>query len=430
MTSLSPPSPLARAQHIQEQLPPQGLFVGKQWRIATEAFELPAGHVKLLERLGETLHKFNLACNLLYRHSAEGKQPAWIADLLDRGKPPELVEAARHGKVKGQVASVIRPDLVLTEDGFALTEIDSVPGGIGLSSWLNETYAGLGEPVLGGATGMRDGFAQIFPIGDVVISEEAATYRPEMEYLVGAERVQAAEGYQFSPDQPVYRFFECFDWPQLASIRESYDPASVKMTPPLKPQLEEKLWLALFWNAHLQEFWRQHVSERGVNLLRQVIPYSWVLDPTPLPPHAVLPRLEISGWEDLKQVGQKRREWILKLSGFHENAWGARSVVVGTDLSTPDWAEAVDAALASFDTHPYVMQEFKKGALFEQDYVDFDDEPAEPKTMRGRARVSPYYFVVNDKVQLGGVQVTLCPADKKLLHGMRDAVISPAKAEG
>jgi len=231
MTSLSPPSPLARARHIQQQLPPQGLFAGKEWRIATAAFELPTGHVKLLERLGETLHKFNLACNLLYRHSVEGKQPAWIADLFDRGKPPELVEAARHGKVKGQVASVIRPDLVLTEEGFALTEIDSVPGGIGLSSWLNETYAGVGESVLGGATGMQDGFAQIFPEGDVVISEEAATYRPEMEYLVGAERVQAAEGYQFSPDQPVYRFFECFDWPQLASIRASYDPAAVKMTP-------------------------------------------------------------------------------------------------------------------------------------------------------------------------------------------------------
>lgn len=427
MTTLSP---LDRARHIKGQLPPEGLFVGKEWRIATTAFELPAGHVKLLERLGETLHKFNLACNLLYRHSVEGKQPAWIADLLDRGKPPELVAVARHGKVKGQVASVIRPDLVLTEDGFALTEIDSVPGGIGLSHWLNETYAGLGEPVLGGASGMRDGFVSIFPDGDVVVSEEAATYRPEMEYLVGKDRVQAAEGYQFSPDTPVYRFFECFDWPLLDSIRASYDPATVKITPPLKPQLEEKLWLALFWNAHLQEFWRQHVSERGVKLLREVIPYSWVLDPTPLPPHAVLPKLDISGWEELKHFGQKRREWILKLSGFHENAWGARSVVVGTDLSTPDWSEAVDTALASFNTHPYVMQEFKKGALFEQDYVDFDDDPAEPVTMRGRARVSPYYFVVNDKVQLGGVQVTLCPADKKLLHGMRDAVISPAKAEG
>lgn len=429
MTTRSLSSPLDRARHVQAQLPPQGLFQGKAWRIATGAFALSPEHAQLIERLGEVLHKFNLACNLLYRHSVEGSQPAWIADLLDRGKPPELVKAARHGKVKGQVPAVIRPDLILTDDGFALTELDSVPGGIGLTQWLNTTYAGLGDDVIGGPDGMREGFGEIFPEGDVVISEEAAGYRPEMEYLVGADRVRAAEGYRVREDTPAYRFFECFDWPQLTDIRESYDPATAKMTPPLKPQLEEKLWLALFWNAHLQDFWRQHVSERGVKLLRQVIPYSWVMDPAPLPPQAVLPRLDIPGWKGLKEFGQKRREWILKLSGFHENAWGARSVKVGTDLSTPDWAAAVDEALASFDSHPYVMQEFKKGALVEQDYVDWEDDVVEAKTLRGRARVSPYYFVAENKVRLGGVLVTLCPADKKLLHGMRDAVISPATAE-
>jgi len=424
MTTLSP---LDRARRVQDQLPPQGLFAGRQWRIATGAFTLPPAHAKLVEQLGLALYRFNLACNLLYRHSVEGKQPGWIADLVDRGKPADLVERARHARIKGQVAPVIRPDLVMTEDGFALTEIDSVPGGIGLTQWLNTTYAGLGEDVLGGADGMREGFRRIFPEGDVVISEEAADYRPEMEYLVGASNVKRAEGYTCDPATPVYRFFECFDWPALDSIRASYDPGEVKMVPPLKPQLEEKLWLALFWNAHLQEFWRQHVSERGVKLLQQVIPYSWVMDPSPLPPQAVLPRLEVANWEALKDFGQKRREWIVKLSGFHENAWGARSVKVGTDLSTPDWADAIDEALGSFRSHPYVMQEFKKGALFEQQYVDFGDDPAEPTVLEGRARVSPYYFVADEKVELGGVLVTLCPADKKLLHGMRDAVISPAK---
>ncbi|MEM1058054.1 MAG: hypothetical protein AAGK14_02295 [Verrucomicrobiota bacterium] len=421
-------SPLERARHVRRQLPPQGLFAGRQWRIATGAFPLLEGHVRLLERLGETLHRFTQACNLLYRHSLEGKEPGWIAELADRGKPADLLGHARHPRVKGQVAPVIRPDLVLLEDGFALTEIDSVPGGIGLTQWLNTTYAGLGEPVLGGADGMRAGFRRVFPEGDVVISEEAADYRPEMEYLVGAHHVKRAEDYACQPGTTLYRFFECFDWEALGGIRASYDPATVKMVPPLKPQLEEKLWLALFWNAHLQDFWRRHVSERGVKLLREVIPYSWVVDPAPLPPQAVLPRLEAPGWDALKDHGQKRRDWILKLSGFHENAWGARSVKVGSDLSTPDWADALDEALGSFRTHPYIMQEFKKGALFEQDYVDPEVDPDAAVTLRGRARVSPYYYVHEEKVTLGGVLVTLCPADKKLLHGMRDAVISPAKA--
>ena len=49
-------------------------------------------------------------------------------------------------------------------------------------------------------------------------------------------------------------------------------------------------------------------------------------------------------------------------------------------------------------------------------------------TLKGRARICPYYFVKDDRVSLGGVLVTLVPTDKKLIHGMRDAIISPAIA--
>ena len=39
---------------------------------------------------------------------------------------------------------------------------------------------------------MLDGFASILPGGDIVVSEEAATYRPEMEWLSRAtQRVSA-----------------------------------------------------------------------------------------------------------------------------------------------------------------------------------------------------------------------------------------------
>ena len=64
------------------------------------------------EKLGLVLHRFNLACNLLYRQSAAGKAHPWVAPLLDAGKPPELVALSRHDKVKGQVPAVIRPDLI------------------------------------------------------------------------------------------------------------------------------------------------------------------------------------------------------------------------------------------------------------------------------------------------------------------------------
>jgi hypothetical protein len=411
---------LERAHYVRDRLPAEGLFAEKTWRIPPRPLALSPAHVELLEKLGIVLHRFNTACNLLYRQSAAGKAHPWVAPLLDAGKPAELVALSRHDKVKGQVPAVIRPDLILTNDGFALSELDSVPGGIGLTAWLNETYSALGESVLGGADGMRQGFESILNGGEVLISQESATYRPEMEWLIGADRVRSVEDY--SPgDKPAYRFFEAFDYPNLAKFKEGWQPGH-PLTPPIKPYLEEKLWLALFWSRPLQEFWRQEVGEKGQKLLQKLIPYSWVLNPAPLPPHAVIPELGIQSWSEMERFSQKQRELVLKISGFSPLAWGARGVYVGSDMPTEEWTEQVRLGLAEFSTHPRVLQRFIKGALSRQDYAAENDEIV---TLTGRARICPYYFVVNDRVSLGGVLSTLVPSDKKLIHGMRDAIISP-----
>jgi len=414
-------TPLERAHYVRDHIPAEGLFAEKAWRIAPQPFVLSAVHAELIEKLGIVLHRFNTACNLLYRQSAAGKTHPWVAPLLDAGKPEELIALSRHEKIKGHVPAVIRPDLILAEDGFALSELDSVPGGIGLTAWLSETYSTLGDNILGGADGMRKGFASVLGEGEVLISEESATYRPEMEWLLGADRVRSVEDY--TPiGKLAYRFFEAFDYPKLTKFKETWQPGQ-PLTAPIKPFLEEKLWLALFWSRPLQEFWRQEIGEKGQKLLQKLIPYSWVLDPAPLPPHAVIPELDIQSWQEMERFSQKQRDLVLKISGFSPLAWGSRGVYVGSDLSAEQWAEQVRAGLAEFSTQPRVLQRFVKGALAKQDYVAENDEIV---TLTGRARVSPYYFVANDRVTLGGVLVTHCPSDKKLLHGMRDAILSPA----
>ncbi len=411
---------LERAHFVRDRLPAEGLFAEKAWRVPPQSFVLSPGHSSLLEKLGLVLHRFNTACNLLYRQSAAGQAHPWVAPLLDAGKPPELIALARHDKVKGQVPAVIRPDLILTDEGFALSELDSVPGGIGLTAWLQETYSQLGDAVLGGADGMRKGFASVLPEGNVLISEESATYRPEMEWLLGPGRVKSVEDY--APDgKPAYRFFEAFDYPKLEKFRAGWQPGQ-PLTPPLKPYLEEKLWLALFWSRPLQEFWRQEIGEKGQKLLQGLIPYSWVLDPAPLPIHAVIPELNVQSWAEMEKFSQKQRDLVLKISGFSELAWGARGVHVGSDMPAEEWSAQVRRGLEEFSTHPRVLMRFAKGALAKQDYAAENDEVV---TLNGRARVCPYYFVANERVTLGGVLVTLVPADKKLIHGMRDAVISP-----
>ena len=435
METITPESssvPISLAE-LQGRVPEGELFAGKEWRWSPLPYRLAPAHAKELESMGHRLLQFTEACELLYRQSVDGRQPEWIAELFDRGKPAELVALGRDPVFRGAIARVIRPDLVLTEEGFAICELDQIPGGMGLTAWLNETYSAYGNDVLGGATGMLEGFSSILPSGEIIVSEEAATYRPEMEWLAtrlaqwkGSADWSVSDGsLRESWSGNVYRFFELFDLENVACSAGLFRNASagkVNVTPPPKAQLEEKLWFALFWMAPLREFWLRQLGERGVQALQRWIPYTWIMNPEPLPPQAVYPRLDIQDWKQLGAFSQKARELIIKISGFDGRAWGARGVSLGSDLGRPDWERAIASALEEFPAHPHILQVYRPSILSEQPYYDPSGEIV---TMKGRARLSPYFFVAEGKARLGGALATVCPADKKILHGMSDAIMVP-----
>jgi len=423
---------------IRAAYPAEGLFAEKNFLLSPEPFAIEKALAKDLERLGHQLFVFQRACNQLYQQSVKGKQPAWVAQYLDAGKPPELVEFSRQKQFRDELPAVIRPDLILTEIGYVIAEIDSVPGGIGLTAWLNQTYASLGAEVIGGSEGMLEGFRTVLPEGgDIVISEESSTYRPEMTWMAAQLnkrhsehewRVAAAEDYEPRAGRSVYRFFELFDLPNLPRIPELMRAAlegTVRVTPSFKPYLEEKMWFALFWLRPLREFWRRELGDKYFTKLQEVIPYSWLMDPTPLPQHAVIPRLEIHDWREASKLSQKERELLLKVSGFSPLSWGSRGVSVGQDLPGVEWERLIEEALATFATSPKIMQRFHKARLVEQPHGS--EETSELKMMRGRVRLCPYYFVEQERVSLRGALATIVPADKKLLHGMSDAILAPTK---
>ena len=427
---------------IQGALPSEGLFAEKDWLISPDAFPISEKFASELEQLGHRLFVFQRACNQLYQLSVRGKQPAWIAQYLYAGKPAELVELSRQKIFRDELPRVIRPDLILTEKSYIIAEIDSVPGGIGLTAWLNRTYSALGQDVIGGQEGMLDGFQKVLPNGgDILVSEESATYRPEMEWLAAQLnlhrtsnlehptskwRVVPAENYEPQPGRDVYRFFELFDLPNIPKIEvllRSAAEGKVRLTPPLKPFLEEKMWFALFWLKPLRQFWRRELGDKYFLKLRQVIPYTWLLDPMPLPQHAVIPRLEIHDWREAAKFSQKERDLLLKVSGFSPLGWGSRGVVLGADLPHSEWEKRIDHALANFAIQPTILQQFHKGSLFEHPY--YDGESGEVRPMKGRIRLCPYYFVEDDRIKLRGALTTIVPADKKLIHGMRDGIMVP-----
>jgi hypothetical protein len=431
--------PIRRAERVRAAMPEGGLFAEKEWRVSPEPFVLSKSEVRQLEHLGPLFHRFQKTGDLLYRRSRGGTLPAWIAKDLDRGKPESLLGAGLASATLTETPRVIRPDLILTADGFSATELDSVPGGIGLTAWLGETYAALdpSHEIIGGARGMFDGFASIFAAGgaDLLVSTESAGYRPEMEWLAGRLpgewRVADAETYEVT-DRDVYRFFELFDLPNLPAsgpLMAAAAAGQVKVTAPFKPWLEEKMWSALFWSHPLRDVWKRELRESNWARLREIFPQSWIVDPAEVPHHAVIPGLGIGSFEELKHFTQKERELVLKLSGFNERSWGSRSVTVGQDASQAEWGSAVDEAIASYEDSPYVLQRFHAGRLVKHPW--WNPATGRIEVMEGRVRLCPYYFVSakDESVALGGVLATICPADKKILHGMRDAILVPCRVE-
>lgn len=447
----------------------QDLFEDKTWRLSPEAFSLTRRQVKEIEQVGQACLEFYRATELLYTRSYEGKsilrnadlKVPWVADYLDRGKPEYLVQHARSKAVRRSHPMIIRPDLLATEEGLALTEVDSVPGGIGLTAFLNRLYSS--EPgIVGADDKMVDAFYtslaslrpdKPLPLIGIVVSDEAQTYRPEMEWLSTRLQEKGRRVYCLHPGDlfplgdticadidgdpeeldVIYRFWELFDLDNIPVARDILDVlkdgSPMALTPPMRHFQEEKLSLALFHHHRLSGFWRENLSKQSWKLLNRIIPQGWIMDPVDLPPNAVLDAPMVGGqpiyrWEQLGDASQKERNLVMKLSGFHENAWGARSVLYGSDASRTEWIDGINEALAGAKDNLYLLQDYRKPGLLKHPVFRNDGKLA---VMNGRLRLCPYYFVKGDNVELGGVLATFCPADKKIIHGMRDAALLPVK---
>ena len=436
--------PGERIDALRASLPQGGLFANKQWLLSPKPLALSPKTVEKLERLGHQLAVFQSAANTLYRQSVRGKAPAWLAGYLDAGKPQALIDYARHPALREEVPRILRPDLIWGEEGFAITELNSVPGGIGLTAWLNQVFSTCEPSLVGGVDGMAQGFHSILPDGaDIVISRESADYRPEMEWfslqlnkLYGDDAYLVCDAENYKPGRrSVYRFFELFDHKNIPSANALFKAAAeekIKLTPPCKAYLEEKMWMALFWSRPLRDFWGAQLRETLRQRLADFFPFSWILDPSPIPHHAELPRLGITDWRQLGEFSQKERALVLKVSGFSELAWGSRSVRIGEDLPADRWQQAVERALEDFPAQPWIMQEFKRARVFNHPF--WDEATGKIQEMPVRALLRPYYFLSGEnpakpKVKLCGILATLVPSDKKIIHGMSDAILVPCTLE-
>ncbi|MDQ6780811.1 MAG: hypothetical protein M3Z37_06635 [Candidatus Eremiobacteraeota bacterium] len=430
------------------------------WRLSPQPFALSPATVASLQSLGADLLKFYRAVNRIYSMSVRGTAPEFFARYLELGKPEHIVRLQRQNRFRSDVPSLIRPDIILTEDGMIASELDSIPGGMGFVGAMGQTYCELGFDQVGEFDGMVRGFARMAqslsgkdqPTIAIVVSAESDDYRGEMSWLADALRAAGlAEAVALRPedvffteealviDTPdgrrtvdvLYRNFELFDLLNVSKQELMMYAARHKrvvMTPPPKSFLEEKLAFALLHNNALHTLWRQELGAQTFERLLKLMPQTWILDPRPLPPQAVLAGLSVDGypvrdWRELYGLSKAERQFVVKPSGFSPLAWGSKGVYIANDLTRNEWMAVLDGGLATFESSPQILQRYHKARRVRAQYVDVASNTV--KDMDGRVRLCPYYFVAADEAILSGVLATVVPADKRLIHGMADAIMAP-----
>ncbi len=426
--------------------------IQRKWLVSPEPFGISTTLFETLETLGSCILAFYEACDKLYQ---SGLFP-WVNEYLDTGKPDDVRKHNKMNYHKRRLPGVLRPDIILTDDGPIITELDSVPGGIGLTDCLSSIYEQAGYQLIGSPRGLLNGFLRMLcdaagknsPNIAIIVSDESADYRPEMNYLAKALR---EAGYRASILKPseiifrenglffdtgeqvdvVYRFFELFDLqniPKSELVKYADKKKLVVVTPPYKTHLEEKMLLALLKHPILTSYWENTMGRDRYILLNSAVPDTFILDPRPVPPHAVIVGIlhkgkPIRDWMELAESSQKERRFALKISGYSELAWGGRGVYIGHDLPQEEWKKALERALVEFHTQPYVLQRFQEGKRISVKYFNFDN--SEIVNMEARVRLSPYYFHYEGKAHFCGALATACPSNKKIIHGMKEAVLMP-----
>jgi hypothetical protein len=463
-------TPLDRARYVHEHLAPnlfrsvagaqQAELPNVAWRLSPQPFPLAPQTVSKLVTIGADLLKLYRAVNRLYFMSVRGTAPEFIARYLDSGKPEHIVRLERQNRFRSEVPGIIRPDVILTDDGMIASELDSIPGGMGFVGAMGAVYCELGFDQVGEYDGIVRGFAKMAeslcgreqPTIAIVVSAESEDYRGEMMWLANAMREAGlANAVTVKPEEVVfteealvvdtpdgrrtvdvlYRNFELFDLlnvPKQELMLYAARHKRVAMTPPPKAFLEEKLIYALLHNPSLRELWLKELGAEIFGRLLALLPQSWVLDPNPLPPQAVIAGLHVDGhpvrgWNELYRLSKSERQYVVKPSGFSPLAWGSRGVYIGDDLTRDEWMAIIDGGLATFDKTPHILQRYHKARHVRADYLDLPSDSI--RTLDGRVRLCPYYFVAGDEAMLSGVLATVVPADKRLIHGMSEAIMVP-----
>jgi len=360
------------------------------FRISPEPLYISKEEVREVEAIGTDVTQFVQAVDELY------KTDETVRNLLNTGKPEIFcIEREAH-------YLFVRPDLIMTKNGFSICELETSPFGLGLAELLNRAYRQAGFETLAQDEALTNYLHQHAPGGGTIVyTPKTESYAGQLAFL--ADRVLSNgkpwtadyaanvqdEGLSPTDLSTIYRGFYLSEYlsdPHIKMLLENRaDEKAQNFIPSLTPHLEEKAVLALLWDKRFESYFAQHLGAATVAHLRSVVPATWIVGQE----QHFAPGLpnNMNSTIDLATMSRAKRTFVLKPSGFSTHSSWSEGVNFLHEKSAQKAQELIGEAQKDSDTL-YVIQDFQKARDIPMHYENAEGGLT---PMQARIRLTPYF---------------------------------------
>lgn len=363
------------------------------FRVSPNPLELSIPQAKEVREIGRDVACFFQAAFELYQQSST------VREILNLGKP-EIFLIDRPLRYL-----FLRPDLIITEEGFTLCEIETSPFGLALAEALKNAYNFAGYETIDQDIALKDHVQRnTEDKGTIIYSKTTGSYEGQMMYL--ADKVFSGDKRTWIASQTddnvtngnvVYRAFYLHEYQDDQAVRDFvdkavFDPSST--LPSLTPQMEEKAVLAFLWDKRFEGFFKRQLGFAAFNHLRQVVPRTWIVGQEKYFADGLPEGVERSS--DLASITKAKRTLVLKTSGFNKKGSWSEGVVFLHKKSQ----EAARTALQNAESNNsslYIVQEFKEGKKIPSAYLD---DEGNINVANCKVRLTPYFSMDGELIAI------------------------------
>lgn len=368
------------------------------FRVAPSPFILTAQQLEELKNIGYALNSYIEGVIKLYNENEEAKK------ILDRGKPSIFTNKQIHKYL------FLRPDLILTKDGFSICEIETSPFGLALAEILNSAYGKENFNTIVNQNTLKNHIVSNLPKnGTIAYSKKVQAYTGQINFMANEIfssnkskwKTQIINGEEIQSEE-IYRAFYLSEYMTDENVKKLINQ-NKNYIPTLTPQIEEKAILSFIWDKRFSEFFKRLLGETSFNFLRKIIPPTWILKEEANfdlgMPEGILNSINLSN------LSKKQRQFVLKKSGFSDDCSWSKGVYFLHQMSSRKIKEILKNATED-NMNSYILQEFKEGKKQIMEYID---EKGEILKMEVKTRITPYYsFIGKNKGELIAAKITGC----------------------